>query len=137
MRWAGERNKMSDKFAEDIIFDHDEDIHGHHRFEVPDEWLGERRNNRTKNDPLAGMFKDKEDKYNYLKDKMRPADWERRFDQLMAENLIKTDKAFFEDKVPFDRPEKLEEIFTELEEKNLKMIHSLQEKQQILEQMKD
>jgi hypothetical protein len=38
MKWAAERNKNSEKFFDDVIFDHDEDIHGHHKFEVPEEW---------------------------------------------------------------------------------------------------
>lgn len=63
--------------------------------------------------------------------------WETRFNQLMAENLIAVPNNFYADKLPFDEPATLLEIFNELEEKNLSMIHTMQEKQQALEKLKD
>lgn len=55
----------------------------------------------------------------------------------MAENLIIVPNNYYEDKLPFNDAEALNQIFTELEEKNLTYIHTLQEKQQVLEKMKD
>ncbi len=68
---------------------------------------------------------------------MTKALWESRFSQLMAENLIIVPNNYYEDKLPFNDAEALNQIFTELEEKNLTYIHTLQEKQQILEGMKE
>lgn len=55
----------------------------------------------------------------------------------MAENLILMPEDFYNEILPFDSASTLEQIFMELEEKNLAMIHAMQEKQQILESMKD
>lgn len=55
----------------------------------------------------------------------------------MAENLILMPDEFYDEALPFENASTLEEIFMELEEKNLAMIHAMQEKQQILESMKD
>lgn len=55
----------------------------------------------------------------------------------MAENLILMPEEFYNEVLPFDSASTLEQIFMELEEKNLAMIHAMQEKQQILESMKD
>jgi len=62
--------------------------------------------------------------------------WEERFDQLMRENLIDIDAQFYKDDLPFQDPSKLGEIFADLEEESLKMIHEMQEKEQQLEKMR-
>jgi len=74
--------------------------------------------------------------YNWMKDRATKQFWERRFVQLMAENLINMPDDYYEDSVPFKNADTLNQIFTDLEEENLGMINSLQEKHQILEQMR-
>ncbi len=67
---------------------------------------------------------------------MTQAHWEARFEQLMSENLIDVPKDFYKDDLPFNDPDKLNNIFTELEEENLFKIHSMAEKEQMLEKIK-
>jgi hypothetical protein len=54
----------------------------------------------------------------------------------MSENLIDVPNDFYKDDLPFNDPEKLNNIFTELEEENLFKIHSMAEKEQMLEKIK-
>ena len=67
---------------------------------------------------------------------MTQAHWEHRFESLMSENLIDVPNDFYKDDLPFNDPEKLNNIFTELEEENLFKIHSMAEKEQMLEKIK-
>ena len=73
--------------------------------------------------------------FNWMKDRATRAFWERRFEQLNAENLINMPDDYYEDTVPFENADQLNQIFTDLEEENLGKINSLQEKHQAIEQM--
>lgn len=110
-------------YEDDVIFDHDEEVHGSQRCELLDEWAKE----------IAQAKKGKMDQstasmYNWMKDHATRPFWERRFEQLMAENLINMPDDYYEDTVPFENTERLNQIFTDLEEENLGKINSLQEK---------
>jgi hypothetical protein len=80
--------------------------------------------------------KDKAARYDHIRQKMTQKRWEERFDQLMRENLIDIDAQFYKDDLPFADPSRLGEIFADLEEENLKMIHEMQEKEQQLEKLR-
>lgn len=56
---------------------------------------------------------------------MEKQHWEQRFKQLMNENLIDLPADYFDDNLPFNDPARLDAIFTELEEENLRTIHSM------------
>ena len=81
-------------------------------------------------------MRDKAHQYDHIRQKMTQKHWEERFDQLMRENLIDIDPDFYKDRLPFEDPSKVGEIFADLEEESLKMIHEMQEKEQQLEKMK-
>lgn len=59
---------------------------------------------------------------------MTEKDWEKRFEQLLAEDLIDVkDENFYDEEILFDDPEQLMNIFSYLEEKNLAIIKKAQE----------
>ena len=64
---------------------------------------------------------------------MNEKDWEAKFEMLFAEDLIQIDDDFFDEELCFDDPNDLNQIFTDLEEKNLYLIHQSQELEQQLE----
>ena len=140
MQWIldGARDGYSENFRydKDILFEHDEEIHGQHRFELIDEYLKANPGDKKKLDGNSAQGFNS-NKYSWMKDKMTKQHWETRFDQLMAENLIAVPDDFYSDTLPFDNADTLYEIFNELEEKNLGMIHTMQDKQQALEKLKD
>ena len=57
-------------------------------------------------------------------------DWETKFDKLMHHDLIEIPANFYNEDLYFTDPSDLSAIFTELEEKNLFMIHMRQEVEQ-------
>lgn len=54
---------------------------------------------------------------------MTDRDWEAKFEMLISEDLIDLPKDFFDEDLFFDNPHDLNNIFSELEEKNLYLIH--------------
>ena len=65
---------------------------------------------------------------------MRPEDWDLKFEAMLADYLIDLPEGFYDEKHGFTDPNQLNEIFAELEEKNLYLIHSSQELEQSVEQ---
>lgn len=55
---------------------------------------------------------------------------------MLAESLIDVPPDYYSESLPFNNTEMMNKIFSELEEKNLFMIHSIQEKEQLLEKLK-
>lgn len=64
---------------------------------------------------------------------MTDSDWDRKFEQLMVEDLIDLPEDFFDEELRFSDPNELNDIFTILEEKNLYFIHMSQELEQAIE----
>lgn len=61
------------------------------------------------------------------------ADWEIRFGELLELNLIQLPDEYYEDELYFKNTEDLEDLFTDLEEKNLSLINKIQEVDESLE----
>ncbi len=56
---------------------------------------------------------------------MTDEDWDKRFEEMWADYLIEVDESIYKEDVGFnDDPEELQKIFTDLEEKNLTLIHN-------------
>lgn len=54
--------------------------------------------------------------------------WNQRFEELLENYLIDLPSDYFEEDVGFnDDPEELQKMFTDLEEKNLTLIHNTQD----------
>lgn len=47
---------------------------------------------------------------------MTEKDWEKRFEDLLRLDLINLDKGFYEEEMLFEEPERLMDVFTQLEE---------------------
>lgn len=54
---------------------------------------------------------------------MTQKDWEDKFEMLFKQDLIDVPNDFFDEEPYFSDPNELNNIFTELEEKNLFLIH--------------
>ena len=64
---------------------------------------------------------------------MLDRDWEAKFDLLMSEDLIDLPPHLREEKLFFSDPNQMDEIFKDLEERNLYLIHRKQEIEHTLE----
>lgn len=64
---------------------------------------------------------------------MNDKDWEAKFELLMSEDLIDLPAHLREEKLYFTDPNQMDEIFKELEERNLYLIHRKQEIEHTLE----
>lgn len=64
---------------------------------------------------------------------MTEADWSKRFDELIELDLIELPEKFYEDELYFKNTEQLDDLFTNLEEKNLSLINKIQEIDENLE----
>ena len=62
--------------------------------------------------------------------------WNDRFESLLAQDLIDVPKDYYDEKILFDDPEQLMEVFSYLEEQNLKNIQSAQDIEQDLDKEK-
>jgi len=71
---------------------------------------------------------------NYGRENMTDKDWDAKFELLMSEDLIDLPPHLQEEKIYFDDPNQMDEIFKELEERNLYLIHRKQEIEHSLEQ---
>jgi hypothetical protein len=58
---------------------------------------------------------------------MTEKDWEQKFEMLLREDLIELPKDLFDEHLYYEDPNDLNNIFSELEEKNLYLIHMSQE----------
>ena len=67
---------------------------------------------------------------------MTEKDWDMMFEILMNEDLIDLPEDYFNEELLYTDPNELNEIFTQLEEKNLYLIHMSQELEQALEDQK-
>ena len=67
---------------------------------------------------------------------MTEKDWEQKFEMLLREDLIELPKELFDEHLYYEDPNDLNNIFSELEEKNLYLIHMSQEVEQSLENLK-
>ena len=67
---------------------------------------------------------------------MTDKNWEEKFQQLMEEDLIDLPEDYFDEELYYTDPNELSEIFTDLEEKNLYLIHMSQDVEQSLEKLK-
>ena len=63
----------------------------------------------------------------YGREHMTEKDWEAKFEMLMAEDLIDLPDNLRVENLFFDDPNQMDEIFSELEERNLYLIHRKQE----------
>jgi hypothetical protein len=70
---------------------------------------------------------------NYGREHMNDKDWEAKFDLLMREDLIDLPPHLREEKLYFTDPNQMDEIFKELEERNLYLINRKQEIEHTLE----
>jgi len=64
---------------------------------------------------------------------MTDKDWEAKFEMLFKEDLIDLPEDFFDEELFYTDPNDLNNIFSELEETNLYLIHMSQEVEQSLE----
>ena len=125
------------------------------------EWLQEQEEKRSKklamvkkawieeqkSTPKEGnvLFKEEEDqrkdgkRFNNSQRRttMTQAEWEAKFDQLLAEDLIDVPEDYYEEQIQFTDPSDLSKIFSDLEERNLFLIHNRQEAEQSLEELKN
>ena len=67
---------------------------------------------------------------------MNDRDWETKFEQLWNEDMIELPEEFFFEKLYYTNPNELSDVFSDLEEKNLYLIHKSQEVEQSLETLK-
>lgn len=67
---------------------------------------------------------------------MTDKDWEAKFELLFSEDLVDLPEDFFDEELLYSDPNDLNNIFSELEEKNLYLIHMSQEVEQSLETQK-
>ena len=58
---------------------------------------------------------------------MNNDDWEKRFYDLLAKDLIDVPEDYYDEKILFSEPEQLMEIFHNIEERNLEIIKKSQE----------
>lgn len=70
------------------------------------------------------------------RENMTEKDWEQKFEMLLREDLIELPKDLFDEHLYYEDPNDLNNIFSELEEKNLYLIHMSQEVEQSLENLK-
>ena len=70
------------------------------------------------------------------RENMTDRDWEIKFEQLWQEDLIDIAEDFFVEKLYYSDPNELSDVFSDLEEKNLYLIHMSQEVEQSLENLK-
>ena len=70
------------------------------------------------------------------RENMTDKDWETKFEMLMNEDLIQLPDDFYDEELYYKDPNDLNTIFSELEEKNLYLIHMSQEVEQSLETQK-
>jgi hypothetical protein len=54
---------------------------------------------------------------------MNDKDWDTKFEQLFLEELIDIPEDFFDEELYYSNTNELSDIFTDLEEKNLYLIH--------------
>ena len=66
---------------------------------------------------------------------MNKSDWENRFNMLLKLDLIDVPRDFYEEELLFDEPERLMDVFTQLEEQNLQNISKTQEYDEALEKI--
>jgi hypothetical protein len=67
---------------------------------------------------------------------MTDKDWDAKFEMLFREDLVDLSEDFFDEELFFTDPNDLNNIFSELEEKNLYLIHMSQEVESSLENQK-
>jgi hypothetical protein len=65
---------------------------------------------------------------------MGQSDWEDKFEQQIKEYLIDLPEGYYDERLGFNDPNQLNEIFSELEEKNLYLILCSQDLEQSVEQ---
>lgn len=70
------------------------------------------------------------------KENMTLQDWDHKFEELIAKDLIDMPEDFYNEELKFQDPNELKDIFTLLEEKNLYFIHMSQELEQAIESQK-
>ena len=70
------------------------------------------------------------------RENMADKDWDHKFEQLMGDDLIDLPDNFYDEDLYYTDPNDLNNIFSELEEKNLYLIHMSQEVEQSLETQK-
>jgi hypothetical protein len=63
----------------------------------------------------------------YGREHMTDKDWEAKFELLLSEDLIDLPEHLRQEHLYFDDPNQMDEIFGELEERNLYLIHRKQE----------
>lgn len=66
---------------------------------------------------------------------MTKQDWENRFNMLLKLDLIDVPEDFYQEELLFNEPERLMEVFTQLEEQNLQNISKTQEYDEALEKI--
>ena len=75
----------------------------------------------------SGVYKSKKGnplQFQQLKrENMNEKDWDAKFEMLFAEDLIAVEDDFFDEELCFNDPNDLNQIFSELEEQNLYLIH--------------
>jgi hypothetical protein len=69
----------------------------------------------------------------FSREHMTDRDWDAKFDLLMSEDLIDLPEHLSEEKLYFTDPNQMDEIFGELEERNLYLIHRKQEMEHAME----
>jgi hypothetical protein len=70
---------------------------------------------------------------NISREHMTEKDWEQKFELLLSEDLIDLPPHLTEEKLYFSDPNQMDEIFSELEERNLYLIHRKQEIEHAIE----
>jgi len=67
---------------------------------------------------------------------MTDADWEKTFYEQLEQDLIDVPEDYYDEKILFEEPEQLMEIFHNIEERNLEIIKKSQESETTLEMRK-
>ena len=89
----------------------------------------------SKNKPRKGNAREAND-FRFQRPKMTDDDWEAKFDYALDNFLIDVPPSFYSEKIQFSHPDEISDKFADLEEKNLFLIHQIQEIEQGFEELK-
>lgn len=89
----------------------------------------------NKKQARKGGVKDASD-FKFQRPKMTEDDWEKKYEYALNNFLIDVDNNFYHEEIQFKNPDEISDKFADLEEKNLFLIHQIQEIEQGFEELK-
>ena len=126
-----------DRRDDGVIFREDDDVFTNEASKAGASTVGDQVERKGEGPPATGGKAKKTQAIQQLKrENMSERDWEAKFEFLLGEDLVELPEDFFDEDLFFTNPHDLNNIFSELEEKNLYLIHMSQEVEQSLETLK-